>query len=348
MLLLAAVLSGFAVWWRLAVVLPSLRQPAVGDGRTIESYGFDLSTCLVDLSAVQPFAEPKNAVPVLVNPPTLTPEQYDTIRLGRSTFLVSSDPVVCVEVGGEARCYPVRLLIWHEVVNDTLGGVPIAVAYNALSGSAAAYDRRVGAETLELRISGLFYNSNPLLFDAREGGRGESLWVQLTGQAVAGPAAARGESLRRIPVALTHWADWRAAHPRTTVLKPQKERMRVYKSEPYSQYATDDSLRLRVARLPPSPPALKTPCIGVRVEGAWHVFEVAALSASADAAGRAVRQLGAARVTFACRANPPAARVVQVGGAAEWEVAYAYWFAWHAIAGVEAVEPAKPVVSAAP
>lgn len=338
-LLLAALLSSVAVWWRVATVLPSLRQPALGDGRTIESYGFDLSTCLIDLDRVRPFAEPKNAVPALVNPPTLLPEQYDSIRLGRSKFLVSTDPVVCVELGGEARCYPVRLLIWHEVVNDMLGGVPIAVTYNPLCGSAAVYDRRVGGETLELHISGLFYNSNPLLFDKREGGRGESLWMQLTGQAVAGPAASRRESLRRIPVAMTHWAEWRAAHPDTSVLKPQKERMRVYKSEPYSQYATDNALRLPVSPLAPSPPALKAPCVGIRLGDSWHVLEVAALAGSADASGRAIRQFGDAQVTFACRPSPPAARVVDVHGAAEWDVAYAYWFAWHAIVGVDAVEP---------
>jgi hypothetical protein len=244
---------------------------------------------------------------------------------------------VCIELNGEARCYPVRLMIWHEVVNDTLGGVPIAVAYNALCGSAVAYDRRVGGETLELRMSGLFHNSNPMLYDRREGGEGESLWSQFTGRAVAGPAAERGAMLRRLPLALTHWADWRGLHPNTTVLKPQKERMRVYKSEPYSQYATDDKLKFPVSPLPTEGPPIKSPCIGVRVGESWHVFEVEALAQSADGGGRAVRSIGDAVVTFACRNSPPAARVASVEGAAEWNVAYAYWFTWFAN-GVQRIE----------
>ena len=89
------------------------------------------------------------------------------VRSRRATEgrLAGRAPVVAVEVGGVARAYPLRVLVWHEVVNDRLGGRPIAVSFSALTGSALVFDRRVGARELRLAASGNLRRSNPLLWD---------------------------------------------------------------------------------------------------------------------------------------------------------------------------------------
>ena len=115
----------------------------------------------------------------------------------RGKFLVPRDDVIGVVVNGQARAYPVRFMIWHEIVNDTLGGVPIAVTYNFLTDSVAVFERTIGDEVHTFGESGLVYRSNLVLYDRRPGQRGESLWSQMGERAIAGPAS--GTPLVRIP-----------------------------------------------------------------------------------------------------------------------------------------------------
>ena len=103
------------------------------------------------------------------------------------------------------RAYPLRVLVWHEVVNDTVSGLPILVTYNPLSEGIAVFDRRVAGRTLSFGVSGLLYQSNLLMYD-RDGTRGaESLWSQLQARAVSGPAAGAGQTLELVPFALARW-----------------------------------------------------------------------------------------------------------------------------------------------
>jgi hypothetical protein len=178
-------------------------------------------------------------------------------REHRGKFLVPHDRVIALEVGGEARAYPLGTMQWHEIVNDTLGGVPIAVTYSPLCDSALVFDRRVGGETLEFGVSGLLYNSNLLMYDRRpeapgaHPSTGESLWSQFPGVALAGPAAKTGARLAVLPCAVMHWEDWLAAHPRTTVLARVPGRERLYAREPYSTYFASEELKFPVHPPPP-------------------------------------------------------------------------------------------------
>lgn len=131
-----------AVVWRLGPVLASRGQRAVGDTRTVASYGFDLSTCLVPREEIVAGGMPRDGVPVLEMPRLLTAAGADSLRrAARYRYLVPSDRVVGVTLGGVDRAYPLRVLCWHEAVLDTLAGRPIAVTYNALSDAAAAFGR---------------------------------------------------------------------------------------------------------------------------------------------------------------------------------------------------------------
>lgn len=143
-------------------------------------------------------------------------EQAPMIAGAEAEYLTPEEPVFGVEINGEARAYPLRIVDNHEMANDTVGGVPISLAYCTLCGAAIAYDGRApNGETYTFGTSGFLYRSNKLMYDRST----RTLWNQLTGEPVLGPLAAQ-EDLRLdfFPVVLSAWEDWRAQHPDTLVL----------------------------------------------------------------------------------------------------------------------------------
>src|SRR5262249_12587331 len=128
----------------------------------------------------RPLVNPANIIP-RGPPPDGSPanDHPQVLRPAPDTLLAASEPVLPLLVGAGARGYPVQILIWHEIVNDTVGGVPVAVTYCPLCNTAIAYDRRAAGRVLSFGTSGLLYDSNLLMYDRQT----QSLWVQFTGQA---------------------------------------------------------------------------------------------------------------------------------------------------------------------
>jgi hypothetical protein len=160
-----------------------------------------------------------DAIPSIDRPCHERPEE--------ATALPETSLVIGVERGGETRAYPVDLLSLHEVVNDVVGGVPIAVTWCPLCASAVGYERRVGDDTLTFGVSGYLYRANLMLFDRETG----SLWSQLLGGAVTGRM--RGATLRRIAIAHETWGQWRSRHPETLVLSILRDRLGRSLAAPY-------------------------------------------------------------------------------------------------------------------
>ena len=230
-------------------VLESRDREIVGDGEDPGTYGFDLASFTLPRRALAAAMTKDHLQPLAVTR-LLSPAQVDSLnKAERGKYLVPDDRVIGIRIGDRARAYPLRVLDWHEVANDTLGGVPVAVCWHPLSGAAVVLDRRHGDEVVELGVSGLVWNSHHLLYDRRPGAAGESLWAPLLARAVAGPAA--GDSLAVIPSALTTWERWRMAFPRTTVPWPDPALRAAYKRDPYGAYGSSDLLRYPVADLPP-------------------------------------------------------------------------------------------------
>jgi hypothetical protein len=250
-LALAVTLTVAGTLWNLAPLFDPDRVRPRGDGRDPSTYGFDLTHTLVPRGAIVSSGMTADALPALVDPATVEPGGWT----GR--YLVPDDKVIGVVFGGEARAYPLRVLVWHEVVNDSVGNVPIVVTYSPLSHGIAVFDRRLGGSTLTFGVSGLLYQSNMLLYDRREGQRGESLWSQLQARAVSGPAAEIGRTLAVLPVALARWDDWLAAWPQTRVLAPIASEAKNYDKDVYGGYVTSTTLRFPVDPMPPEggPPA---------------------------------------------------------------------------------------------
>jgi hypothetical protein len=288
------VVTAVVAWYQLTLVRESMDAPRRGDGKTVASYGYRLSPSLVDTAVIAASGLPRDGVPPLDFPDLISVDDIDEVKLpnARGKYLVSRDRVVGVSVNGVARAYPVRILAWHEVVNDTLGGVPILVSYSPYADAAVVLDRRVADETTPRRFgfSGLVLNAHHLIYDAHADPERESLWSPLDARAVAGPAAGMGLELRIVPFALTHLVEWTSRHPASTVLDPDFGMLQQYRSEPYQNYFGHDLLPDHpvAPALPPHPDGLrarKVPQLAISYQGTRMVALVPWLLDHADAAG---------------------------------------------------------------
>jgi hypothetical protein len=320
----------------LAVLLPHLGDGRVtarhGDGREATSYGFDLSAATVPATEVIASGMERDGLRALDDPITVAVAELDRVRVSRhSPLLVASDRVVGLVVDGEARAYPLLILRWHEVVNDTVRGRPVLISYSPLTDSVVVADRRVAAEELRFGVSGLLVDSNTLLYDRRpELGR-SSLWRQLDAEAVSGPLA--GARLELLPAALVPWGEWLRLHPDTRVLAPQPSMASRYRRDPYSSYMGSDLLRFPVDPLPPTGRLhLKDRVVVVEVDGSTAVIPLPDLAARAGAPrGEVELTLAGVPLRLQFDRDLGTARVdLPTGVRNRVAVRHAFWFAWYA------------------
>jgi hypothetical protein len=323
--------------WHLLTLLRSGREPAVGDGKNVATYEFDLDPCLVPREAIIASGLPRDGLPALVYPQLMSVQAVDSLNHAeRGKYLVHDDLVIGVVVDRQARAYPLRVLNWHEVVNDTLAGQAIAVTFNPLCDASVVFAREVAGEVLEFGVSGLLFNSNLLLYDRRPDRRGESLWSQLQGRAVTGPAAAARYRLQILPAAIMTWGAWCEQQPLTTVPFPTQTYRQRYQRNPYGVYAGSETLRFPVAPLPsqPLPGELevryKARIVAIRWQGEWQVYSRRALVDLCRPAGewRSIRS----GTEFCFRySDDPFTSAVTLGDAEEPVPSVSsYWFAWYA------------------
>jgi hypothetical protein len=158
------------------------------------------------------------------------------VPVPEATWVVDETPVLGVEIDGDAAVYPIHLLEYHQIVNDTLGGIPVVVTFDPLTGTPRAYRRRVDGKVLEFGVSGLLYNSGFLMYDRET----ESLWSQFQGRALAGPMA--GTRLTRVPVHQEPVAAWIIRHPGSRVLARPELKKLDYRHSPYKAYWLEDRI----------------------------------------------------------------------------------------------------------
>ncbi|RIA55588.1 DUF3179 domain-containing protein [Dichotomicrobium thermohalophilum] len=151
------------------------------------------------------------------------------------TEVAANEPVIGLEINGDARAYPLRILIWHEIVNDTVGGEPVAVTYCPLCNSAVVFKRAVKGETTTFGTTGKLRNSDLVMYDRLT----ESWWQQFTGKAIVGEMT--GTQLEILPARLEALAQFRERHPDGKILVPNNPNFRNYGRNPYAGY--DSSAR---------------------------------------------------------------------------------------------------------
>ncbi len=320
-----------------AVLVAPLFDQAGGGARGAE---FDLADATVPRQYIVR-AMNRDGVRALVTPAMTDATEVDRFnREERGKMLVPDDRVIGVEISGDARAYPLRLMRWHEVVNDVVGGESIAVTYCPLSDSVSVFSREADGVEVELGVSGLLYNSNTLLYDRRSGPPDTPLWIQLDGRPVAGPAP---DTQPRLELRLAHletWEDWRSRFPETAVLAPSPDMKTLYKRDPYHSYFGSDILRFPVDPLPPAGGLLlKDRLVIVTIDGEDTAMALPALAAATGARAGSLEltvQGMALRIGF--DVDLGVATVEPLGEPDRLTaIRYAFWFAWYALEGTTPV-----------
>ena len=177
------------------------------------------------------FAEILVGNPVKDGIPSVTDPAMETIT-SAAEWLSQRSPVIAVEHAGEARAYPLAILMWHEIANDEIAGLPIAVTFCPLCNSSVTFERQIGAELLDFGVSGLLRNSDLIMFDRQS----ESWWQQLTGEALVGAFA--GTLLDIVPSQVISFGSFSARHPDGLVMSRETGYNRQYGLNPYRDYDT--------------------------------------------------------------------------------------------------------------
>lgn len=351
----ALVLGAFLAW---AVSGIFVGERPVGGGSDPASYGFRLEPLAVPSATLVGTGNPRDFLVPLDMPATI--RGSEVLRWNqehRGKLVVSNDRVAGVVVNGEARAYPLAMLNAHEVINDVLGGVPVAVTFSPLTDSLVVFDRRVGGTERMFGVSGLLLDSNLVIYDraadapGADGADGTdahepSLWAQLPMRAIAGPAAAQGLRLAALPDAnVCSWRMWSAAWPDTTVILGDPSQSKRYKELSYARYCLTPRVDFPVAGLmPPSPEpqsadaaveaaragaprTRKAAVVEVREPGERATFSLAELAAKAGDGERTEVTVGGRTFDVTVQRAPLAALVrARDGGPAM--VVPQLWFAW--------------------
>ncbi len=184
--------------------------------------GFDLSGASISKDEIFSGGPPRDGIPAI--------DQPRFIAANRVDFLHDDDIVIGLVRGGTARAYPLRILVWHEIVNDVIGNTPVVVTYCPLCGTGMVFDRTVGGTVRTFGVSGLLYHSDVLMYDRES----DSLWSQLAMRAVSGSAV--GQELVWLPSEHLTWRAWRKTYPQGEVLSTDTGFDRDYGSEAYTSY----------------------------------------------------------------------------------------------------------------
>jgi len=216
-------------------------------------------TSIDDWSEIMSGGPPKDGIPAIDDPQFLRAQDETALR-GR-------EPVITVEIeGAEPRAYPIRYLMWHEIVNDTVGGVPVAVTYCPLCNSGMTFDRRVGGRVLSFGVSGKLRHSDMVMYDRQT----ESWWQQAVGRGIVGEMT--GVELRQLPTWMESWDQYRARNPGGLVMA-EPAHNRSYGRNPYRGYDRSTRPFLYNGENPPHgiPPLERVVRVGDR---AWPLTRI--------------------------------------------------------------------------
>ncbi|MEM7119541.1 MAG: DUF3179 domain-containing (seleno)protein [Chloroflexota bacterium] len=191
--------------------------------RATNSWNTDFSRRSVPYNEILSGGPPRDGIPSIDEPQFVTAAEAEE-------WLNPTEPIISVEINGDARAYPIQILTWHEIVNDTVGDVPVIVTFCPLCNSAIVFDRRFDGNTFEFGTSGLLRNSDLIMYDRTT----ETLWQQFTGEGIVGELV--GERLTFLPSQLISFAEFRDAFPDGKILSRETGFDRRYGQNPYAGY----------------------------------------------------------------------------------------------------------------
>lgn len=207
----------------IATAAPTLQPDEPPPAGAAAEFSTDFTRHSVPYAEILSGGPPKDGIPAIDDP------VFEAVAVA-AAWLEPQEPVVLVTIGNEARAYPIQILIWHELVNDTVGGTPVVVSFCPLCNTAIVFERTFAGQTLTFGTTGRLRFSNLIMYDRQT----ETWWQQATGEAIAG--AHTGGQLAFVPAAIVAWADFRAAHPEGRVLSRDTGHARDYGRNPYPGY----------------------------------------------------------------------------------------------------------------
>jgi hypothetical protein len=331
-----------------------LGAAALGQSRFGWTLRTDLSKTLIPLDEIISGGPPPDGIPAIDRPQFVTPPAADA-------WLRPNEPVLALEIAGDARAYPLQILIWHEIVNDTVGGRAVAVTYCPLCNAGLVFERSVAGATFDFGTSGKLYKSDLLMYDRQT----HSLWSQMEGRAVVGERA--GTRLVPVPANTIAYADFKAVYPSGKVLSQDTGFMRSYGYNPYVGYDRPDSHPFLFMGAPDRRRPPKERVVGVVIGGTpraypWPLlarqgvvhdtlgdtrlvvfYRPGTLSALDDSRIEAAREIGATAVFHAVLDGRPLSFEATAEGFRDRETASLWTLLGHAVKGPLAGKRLEPI-----
>ncbi|MCA9409290.1 MAG: DUF3179 domain-containing protein [Candidatus Omnitrophica bacterium] len=270
---------------------------------------FDISNPTFDLMVLRSGGVEQDAIPAIDAP------KFDQAQA--AYFFLDDDRVISVEIGGEARAYPLKVLNWHEIINDQILGTPIAVTWCPLTASAVVFKRTVKKEILDFGVSGMLYNSNVVMYDRQHKG----LWSQLGASALTGEYA--GVELEIVPSLIMTFGEWKKNHPESLVLSQNTGISRNYMKDPYLSYHSQAGIMFPPQNIDQRLP-LKSKVIGIKIKREAKAYPLENVQ---NLTGPITDKVGGQKVFIY-----PAGKDVTVTDKKGNRIpsVKAYWFAWSA------------------
>lgn len=216
---------------------------------------------IVPLDKIVDGGPPRDGIPSIDNPRFVSVQDADE-------FIEDGEFVLGININGDIRAYPLQILVWHEIVNDKVDGVPVAVTYCPLCFTNQVFNRTLeDGNVVEFGTSGKLYNSNLVMYDRTS----ESYWSQAMAQGIVGTYA--GTNLQRIPFDVANWKEWKEIYPDSKVLSRDTGSNRPYGADPYGDYYTNSQVLFPVSnqddRL-----GLKEIIIGLQNNGLYKAYQL--------------------------------------------------------------------------
>jgi hypothetical protein len=216
---------------------------------------------IVPLDQIVSGGPPPDGIPSIDNPKFISIQEANK-------YLEDSELVLGLNINGDVRAYPLQILVWHEIVNDKVNDVPVAVTYCPLCFTNQVFNRTLdNGQVLEFGTSGKLYNSNLVMYDRTT----KSLWSQAMAQGIVGKFA--GVKLERIPFDIAYWKEWKELYPDSKVLSRDAGSARPYGADPYGDYYTNGDVLFPVSNKD-SRLGLKEIVIGFENNGQYKAYKL--------------------------------------------------------------------------
>lgn len=274
--------------------------------------GFDMSRHSIPESEIFSGGPPKDGIPALSQPKFVTAN-------AAKHFMKDEDRVLGLARNSQVKAYPIKILNWHEIVNDTIGSKAVVVTFCPLCGTGMVFDGKINGKNLTFGVSGLLYQSDMLLYDRKT----DSLWSQIKGEAVTGPLM--GARLKLLSSTQTSWGAWKKTHPETLVLSEDTGYQRDYDRDPYKGYYKSSRLMFGVKNRNKAYHP-KEQVIGLEIDGKFKAYPFSELAKAKQPVTDKLNGV-LIKVTFDKRSQTA---VIRNSKGDKLPSVVGFWFAWFA------------------